>query len=209
LVTDASVLFIEGPVTADLSSSLLVRVRSQDQVAWQRLVSLYTPLVYHWCRRAGLQAADAADVGQEVFKAVARTIAEFNKERSGGSFRRWLSVVVRTKIIDRLRRQQREVIGVGGSQAEALLQQLAEDSSTVGPSGSEADEVHLLYHRAVQLIQGEFEEATWRAFWRTAVDGIDAAQVAEELGLSRNAVYLARGRVLRRLREEFAELEDL
>jgi RNA polymerase sigma-70 factor (ECF subfamily) len=196
-------------VTGDLSSSLLVRVRCQDQVAWQRLVSLYTPLVYHWCRRAGLQAADAADVGQEVFKAVARKVAEFNKERSGGSFRRWLSVVVRTKIIDHHRRQQGEAVGVGGSQAEALLQQLAEESSREGQAGSEADEVHLLYHRAVQLIQGEFEEPTWRAFWRTAVDGIDAAEVADELGLSRNAVYLARGRVLRRLREEFADLEDL
>jgi RNA polymerase sigma-70 factor (ECF subfamily) len=208
-MTDARVLFNEGPVSGDLSSSLLVRVWSQDQAAWQRLVSLYTPLVYHWCRRAGLQAADAADVGQEVFRAVARNIGEFRKERSGGSFRRWLSVIARTKIIDHRRRQDAQVAALGGNEGEALLQQVAEESATTSDVASEAEDVHLLYHRAVQLIQGEFEEPTWRAFWRTAVDGIDAAQVATELGLSRNAVYLAKGRVLRRLREEFADLEDL
>jgi RNA polymerase sigma-70 factor (ECF subfamily) len=195
-------------VTGDLSSSLLVRVRSQDQTAWRRLVSLYTPLVYHWCRRAALQAADAADVGQEVFRAVARKIGEFNKEQSGGSFRRWLSAITRSKIIDK-RRQEAQAAAVGGSAADALLRQVAEESATGSDAGAEAEEVHLLYHRAVQLIQGEFREADWQAFWRTAVDGIDAAQVAQELGLTRNAVYLAKGRVLRRLREEFADLEDL
>jgi RNA polymerase sigma-70 factor (ECF subfamily) len=196
-------------VTGDLSSSLLVRVRSQDQTAWRRLVSLYTPLVYHWCRRAALQSADAADVGQEVFRAVARKIGEFSKENSGGSFRRWLSVITRTKIIDHRRRHEAHAAAVGGSAADALLRQVAEESATGSDPGTEAEEVHLLYHRAVLLIQGEFREADWRAFWRTAVDGIDAAQVARELGLTRNAVYLAKGRVLRRLREEFADLEDL
>jgi RNA polymerase sigma-70 factor (ECF subfamily) len=183
---------------------LLVRVRSQDQAAWQRLVSLYTPLVYRWCRAAGLQAADAADVGQEVFRAVARKIGDFRRDRPGDSFRAWLRVITRNKITDHHRRLP--VDALGDSAAQTLVQQVPD---TPPDPEADAEEASLLYNRAVELIRTEFEERTWRAFWQTAIDGAAAAEVAAGLGMTANAVYLARARVLRRLREEFADLEQV
>jgi RNA polymerase sigma-70 factor, ECF subfamily len=191
------------------SSSLLARVRAQDQRAWQWLVSLYAPLVYRWCRGSGLQAADAADVGQEVFRTVARKIVDFRRDRPQDSFRAWLRTIARTKVLDHLRRSRNEPRGQGGSDAQTLLQQVPADSTGDGGGTADAEDRVLLYGRAVELIRGDFEERTWRAFWRVVVDGQAPADVAGELGMSRDAVYHAKARVLSRLRSEFADLLDL
>src|SRR5262249_2315434 len=98
LVTDSGVE--QGGDASQTSLTVLARVRAHDETAWGRLVSLYGPLVYGWCLRAGLQAADAADVGQEVFAAVARNIPSFRRDRPGDSFRGWLYVITRSKISD-------------------------------------------------------------------------------------------------------------
>jgi RNA polymerase sigma-70 factor (ECF subfamily) len=182
----------------------LVRVRSQDQAAWQRLVSLYTPLVYHWCRTSGLQAADAADVGQEVFRAVARKIGEFRRDRPGDSFRGWLRVITRNKITDHHRQMPDDVLC--DSAAQTLVQQRADEPPEPDADAAEAS---LVFRRAVELIQAEFEERTWQAFWQTTIDGVAAAEVAGGLGMTANAVYIAKARVLRRLRDEFADLEEI
>jgi RNA polymerase sigma-70 factor (ECF subfamily) len=187
---------------------LLVRVRSKEQAAWERLVGLYTPLVYRWCRQNGLQAADAADVGQEVFQAVARKISDFRRDRPGDSFRGWLRVITRNKLVDYRRNLQAQIVAAGGSDAEVLLQRVAKELPPPDPD-ADAEEMDLLVRKTVELIRGEFEDRTWQAFWGTALDGRPAADVAAELGISANAVYLAKGRVLRRLREELSGLEDL
>jgi RNA polymerase sigma-70 factor (ECF subfamily) len=204
-VTDANVSSNRGE-PGDLSSSLLVRVRAQDQAAWGRLVSLYTPLVYRWCRRGGLKGEDAADVGQEVFRSVARKIDDFRRDGSGTSFRAWLHAITRHKIIDHYRRAESQEAAAGGSEAQTRLQELADGALT---AADETEEANLLYRRAVELIQVEFEDSTWRAFWRVVIEGAPAGDVATELGITRNAVYLAKARVLRRLRDEFADLEDV
>jgi RNA polymerase sigma-70 factor, ECF subfamily len=203
-VTDVSVSRSEAP--SEPSSSLLDRVRAQDQAAWGRLVELYGPLVYRWCRRAGLQAADAADVGQEVFQAVARKVGDFHRDPAGGTFRGWLRAITRNKILDSFRRPAPGCPAAGGSDAQRRLQELPtrvwEDA---GPE-AEAEDTRLLFRRAVELIRGEFEEGTWRAFWQTAVEERSPADVAADLGVTVNAVYLAKSRVLHRLREEFGDL---
>jgi RNA polymerase sigma-70 factor (ECF subfamily) len=178
----------------------------QDQAAWERLVALYTPLVYRWCRCSGLQAADAANVGQEVFLAVARKIGDFRRDRPQDSFRAWLRTITRNKIADHFRRVWSQLAAGGGDELATVPDPRAEDQLD-GPQASE--EVSLLFRRAVELIEAEFEEPTWRAFWRVVIDGVSPGEAAAELGLSLNAVYLAKSRVLRRLREEFADLEDL
>src|SRR5262249_45205427 len=154
--------------------------------------------------RGGLQAADAADVGQEVFRAVARKVGEFRHDRRGDTFRGWLRAITRNKILDRYRRPVPGCPAAGGSEAQRLLQELPtrvwEDAGPV----AEAEETRLLFRQAVELIRGEFEEGTWRAFWQAAVEERSPADVAADLGVSVNAVYLAKSRVLRRLREEFA-----
>jgi RNA polymerase sigma-70 factor, ECF subfamily len=205
-VTDANVP--SGGGAAEPSSSLLARVRASEQAAWARLVDLYSPLVYRWCRQAGLQAADAADVGQQVFLAVARKVRDFRRDREGDSFRGWVREITRNKVSDHFRARAGAPPAEGG---DALLG-VAEETAA-GPDASDAaadpEEEGLLYRRAVELIRAEFEPRTWQAFWQVVVDGRPPADVAGALGTTRNAVYLAKARVLRRLREEFADLMDL
>ncbi len=203
-MSDDSVLSNEG---GEPSSSLLVRVRAQDQRAWERLVGLYAPLVYRWCRISGLQAADAADVGQEVFRTVSRKIADFRREGSQGSFYAWLRTVTRSRVIDHLRRCQKQPQAQGGSEVQTFLEQVSAESGDW--VFADAEEKQLLYNRAMELIRGEFEQRTWQAFWQVAVEGKAPAEVGAELGLSRDAVYHAKARVLNRLRSEFADVIDL
>jgi RNA polymerase sigma-70 factor (ECF subfamily) len=207
-VTDSSV--DPGGSGSGTSLSLLERVRARDQAAWERLVGLYGPLVYGWCRRAGLQPTDAADVGQEVFAAVARGIGAFRHDREGDTFRGWLFTITRNKLRDRS--APPGGVGAGGSDAQRRLAGLAVEPPDDEPLTAVCDEPNerkILCRRAIEIVRVEFEVPTWEAFWRSFVDGRAPADVAAELGLSVNAVYLARSRILQRLREEFAELIDL
>jgi RNA polymerase sigma-70 factor (ECF subfamily) len=185
------------------SSSLLGRLRAQDAEAWQRLVDLYGPLVYYWCRQ--LQPEDRADVFQEVFRAVATHISSFRKDRPGDTFRGWLLTITRNKLRDHFRRQQVQVQATGGSDALRQLAQVpgpdAEQDDSTDPGQERA-----LFLRALRSIEGEFEDRTWQSFWRVMVDGQEPVDVAAALGISRNAVYKARARVLQRLRQELGDV---
>jgi RNA polymerase sigma-70 factor (ECF subfamily) len=193
--------------TGSTSRSLIRRAAVQDPVAWERLTQVYSPLVYQWCRRLELQPQDAADVVQEVFGSLLRSLQGFRRDRPGDSFRGWLWTVTRNKIRDHQRRSPAGRRAAGGSVARRLLEQLPdqapeeEDQTQVGQVQAE------LAQRALALMQRDFEEHTWQAFWKTAIEHKTGPQAAEELGMSVAAVYMAKSRVLRRLRAEFAELD--
>jgi RNA polymerase sigma-70 factor (ECF subfamily) len=193
------------PDPSETPSSLLERLRSPgDDPAWERLVALYGPTVEGWCRRAGLSAEEAADVRQDVFRAVVGGIAAFRRDRPGDSFRGWLYATTRNRVIDFRRRAARQPRAAGGTDAHDRLLELPAEESCDSAAG-DAD-TRGLYERCVGLIRSEFEERTWRAFWGVAVDDRPAAEVAAELGMTPGAVYIAKSRVLRRLRDEFGEL---
>jgi RNA polymerase sigma-70 factor (ECF subfamily) len=175
-------------------SSLLTGVRAGDAAAWRRLARLYGPFVYGRCRRLGLQAADAEDVTQEVFRTVAARVADFRHGRDADTFRGWLAAILRHKLGDWIRRQQATAVAAGDRLATVA------DPVPADPE-AEAGELAALCRRALALIEGEFAPATWRAFWATAVDGRSPGDVAAELGLTRNATYVAKSRVLSRLRD--------
>lgn len=185
----------------DPSSSLLVRVRAREKTAWDRLVHLYTPLVFNWCRKGGLSEADALDVGQDVFTAVWCNIQTFRRERPHDSFRGWLRVITHNKIVDLRRKRGQEA--VGGSEALTLAQQVPDTASSDADSVQDRAEASLVYHRAVALIQKEFEPTTWLAFEAVVLNGQSTTETAKKLAVSKNVVYLAKSRVLKRLREEF------
>jgi RNA polymerase sigma-70 factor, ECF subfamily len=193
------------PPKSDTPSSLLERLRSpNDAAAWERLLKLYGPTVEGWCRQAGLSAEDAADVRQEVFQTVARGIAHFRRDRPGDSFRGWLYTTTRCRLLDHWRRANRQPRAAGGTDAhERLMEFPAAEPSGAEPATADA---RGMYQRCMQLIRAEFEEKTWQAFWRVTVDGRPAADVAAELGMTPGAVYIAKSRVLKRLREEFTDL---
>jgi RNA polymerase sigma-70 factor (ECF subfamily) len=189
------------------SSSLLIRVREKDHEAWTRLVQLYGPLVYAWCTRLGLQDADAADMGQEVFRKVANAIVDYHHERTGDTFRGWLHTITRNLVLDHLRHNARQVEAVGGSDAYAKLVELAADPDESSVS-QESDRI-MLTRRAVELVLENCKEQTREAFLRVVLGGQHPASVAQDLGISVNAVYLAKSHLLRRIREEFELLVDL
>lgn len=199
-----------GEQVGSTSSTLLLRVQARAPDAWDRLVHLYGPLVYHWCRQAGLQDADAADVGQEVFRAVLGAVADFHHDRTGDSFRGWLRTITRNKVRDLARRRAKDpASGAGGSAALTRLLDVPDAPAGASDPGPDPEEQRLLHRRAVEMILADCKPETRAAFLAVVVDRRDPRAVAEELGMSLNAVYLAKSRVLRRLREEFAGLLDL
>src|SRR5262249_31280318 len=158
----------EGPSpSTGTSRSLLERVQADDAAAWDRLVSLYAPLVHQWCRGAGLREQDIADVFQEVFQAVAAHVATFRRRRQGDPCRGWLGTTRRNRVYAYFRRRGREPGGVGGSDAQARLAQLPAPQPRDEGSGSAEEGESALFRRALDLIRGEFAERTWQAFWRT------------------------------------------
>ena len=211
-MTDRRVIQVED--VGETGTTLLFRVKNKDPDGWQRLVHLYSPLIYRWCRQSGVQECDAADVGQEVFQAVDRTIETFHRDQAGDTFRGWLRRITQNKIRDRTRRPIPGGAGVGGD-AETLTfvaAANAEDSSGSGASpglglgGEVDDEELLLMRRAVEMVLADYDDATRQAFFRVIVGEEEAAEVAQSLGMSVNSVYLAKSRIKRRIREEFAGL---
>src|SRR5262245_29888719 len=196
-----------GPQPSSATSrSLLARVQADQPEAWDRLIHLYAPLVLRWCRGGGLQDQDAADVFQQVFQAVVIHVSGFRKERMGDTFRGWLRRITQNKLRDHFRRLGRETRGVGGSSAQQLLAQLPEPE--MGEDDLTVEGEQGLFARALELIRGEFEERTWVAFWRTAVEGQAPKDVAADLSMSPGAVRVAKSRVLHRLRTELGDLME-
>ncbi len=192
----------EAPLTRP---SLLVRLRDfTDRGAWNRFVELYAPLVYGFARRRGLQEADAGDLTQEVLRAVAAAANDLDYDPRRGTFRAWLYTVTCNKFHDFLRARERLCAGSGDSAVQAVLnEQPARDDE----HWDEQYRQHLLAW-ASERVRGEFEETTWKAFRQVAVEGRSAADAAAELRISVGAVYIAKSRVLARLREEVQELID-
>ncbi len=204
-MTDANVELIGD--RGQTSTTLLIRIKAKDEEAWRRFVHLYGPLVHRWCRRFGLQEADTADVVQEVLRTVAESIDGFHHDRSGDSFRGWLRAVTRSRILDYLRRKARATDGVGGSEAQARF--LAIQAGPEDADSSDEDDRAILVRRVVDMVLGHCKEESRQAFLRVVIGGQHPVDVARDLGMTANAVYLAKSHILRRIREEFATLVDI
>ena len=188
------------------SITLLERVKSQEQDAWASLVHLYAPLVYRLCRVAGIPTNDASDVVQEVFRAVSRNIDKFQRDRPGYSFRAWLLTISKNKIRDHFRQMAKRPAAVGGTDMQAIVQQVPELTWESSPDGSNFDSDSDLMRRAIQLVRNDFAESTWQAFWCVTIDGRSTDVVAEQVGMSKWSVYQAKSRVLARIRNELQGL---
>ncbi|HQU41292.1 MAG TPA: sigma-70 family RNA polymerase sigma factor [Pirellulales bacterium] len=194
-----------------MSSSLLDRLVEHDAEAWRRTVRLYYPLVRDWCQRGGLQSEDAADVAQEVFRALAGSVGRFEREGGKNSFRGWLYGITQRQLMAHRRRQRKEPAAAGGSEAQQWFADVPDEDFDGGSSTSSLaapDDRHEVLRRALQLLREGVAERTWQAFWRSAVQGHAPAHIAADLGMSVNAVYIAKARMLARLREEFGDLID-
>jgi RNA polymerase sigma-70 factor (ECF subfamily) len=178
------------------SVTLLERLRnSADQEAWTRFVRLYTPLLFHWGRKCGLQAVDVNDLIQDVLVTLFQKLPDFTYERDK-SFRAWLHTVMLNRWRDRQRRLKARLVPA----QDDRLEELAEPDPLI-----ELEETEYRTHLvsvALRLMQQDFEPQTWQAFWQFAMEGRPATEVATEFGLTAASVYGAKFRILNRLRQE-------
>jgi RNA polymerase sigma-70 factor (ECF subfamily) len=186
--------------------SLLLRVRDpRDAAAWQTFVDVYGPLVYRHCRGRGLPHEDAENVTQEVFAQVSQSIRRFDYRPEAGRFRAWLGTVTRNEISRFRKKDARAVHGAGGAEGEQGL----DSAAARGEDTAWAEEfnAHLLA-TALERCRPHFEEQTWRAFELAWLDKRPAPEVARELEVPIDRVYVAKSRVLERLEQEVRELAE-
>ena len=202
----------ERPPGGSTSRSLLSEARLADAAAWERLVTLYAPLVASWCRRWGVLQQDIVDVLQEVFSAVAAHLHRFRKDRPGDTFRGWLMAIARNKALDYFQRKNREPTAIGGTEASMRLQEIQSPADDDLPSPAPAGKDDLVFNdvllRALESIRPEFHERTWQAFWKVVIDGRTAADVAADLAMKPGTVRVSKSRVLLRLRRELGDIGE-
>lgn len=182
-------------------SFLALLQHANDAHHWDQLVHVYSPLIRAWVRRYDVQEADVDDLVQEVFIAVSKELKSFNHNGRPGAFRAWM----RTILVNRLRnfwraRGRRPTVG-GDSDLERRLEQLEDAASEMSAIWNQQHDAHVA-KQLLDLAEPGFESTTWKAFTRVALEGARPDVVAQELGISRNAVFIAKSRVLRRLREQ-------
>jgi RNA polymerase sigma-70 factor (ECF subfamily) len=193
---------------SETSVSLLERLRlTPDEADWRRLVEVYTPLLSGWLRRHLLPAADTDDLVQEVLAVLVRELPHFEHNRRPGAFRNWLRTIAVHRLRDFWRARQHRPEAAGGSDFLSSLDQLEDPASGLSQLWDAEHDRHVVA-RLLEMIRGDFQPATWQAFAGVMLDGHKPAEVAARLGVSVNAVLLAKSRVLHRLREEGAGLID-
>jgi len=190
----------------ETSQALIRSAIIRDASAWTRFVPLYMPLVRHWCVSAGLRGADVDDVCQETFLGSLDALCSYRPDGTKGSFRRWLWGVTRNRIRRFRSREAKHPAGAGGDDAHDFLESQsdwqAHDPNAVEIDETTNNEAQTLYFRALDIVRGDFEEATWAAFWMTTVEGRKAPEVAAALGMSSAAVRKAKSRVLQRVHRQ-------
>jgi RNA polymerase sigma-70 factor (ECF subfamily) len=196
----------ESPATR---ASLLVRLRDGGDVgAWQEFVRLYAPVIYGFARKRGLQDADAADLMQDVLRSVSSAVHRLEYDPIRGTFRGWLFTVTRNKVFNFLESRSRRVQGSGDSRVQQRLEQHADANGDLSADW-EADYQRTMAAQAMERVKKEFQTATWEAFLQTAVDGRAPAQVSARVGLSVGAIYVAKSRVIARLRQEIERMQEV
>src|SRR5262245_40192175 len=192
------------------SRSLLMQLKGGQPAAWERLTSLYAPLVYQWCRAMRLAEQDMPDVFQQVFQSVASHIQAFRKDRPGDTFRHWLRAITRNKVRDHFRRNARQAQAAGGTDAQIYFSQVAapadEEDAEERDAQEEEREVRQLLRGALEQIRGQVHPQTWQAFWKVVVEGKTPEEPGQALAMRPGAVRVAKSRVLARLRSELGDL---
>jgi RNA polymerase sigma-70 factor, ECF subfamily len=192
----------------ETSRSLLERLRQDpDENSWKRLVDLYTPLLQRWLRQFRAQGPDADDLLQEVFATLVCELPAFQHNQQRGAFRCWLRTILLNRLRAFWKTRRTAVQVVDSEQLGPLLEHLEDPASELSRLWDREHDVFVA-RRLLDLIEGDFTPPTWRAFRRLVLDGARPAEVAAELGLSVNAVLIARWRVLRRARQEIDGLID-
>lgn len=192
--------------SSDLTThpSLLLRVRdASDHQAWSEFAKIYGPLIYSYCRRRGMQESDAADVSQEVLSRVAGAIGNFDYRRDKGSFRGWLGTITFRELARFAQGKNKHDRPIASSEA-------IDDAVSHQNAASDWDDhFHAaLLQVALERIKNDFDPMNWQAFQGVWMELESADKVAVRLGISVDKVYVAKSRVLKRLRSEILTLSE-
>jgi RNA polymerase sigma-70 factor (ECF subfamily) len=187
------------------SFTLLDRLQNpQDTEAWQLLEKIYKPVLRNWLRHHALQPSDHDDITQEIFLVVCKRLADFRHNHRPGAFRTWLRTIAHNRL-QHFWRDGRYRPGAGDF--EKYLEQLEDPSSALSAEWNRQHDLHVL-RQLLEVIQPDFHLPTWQAFHQVVLGKQPPAQVARDLGMSLNAVLIAKSRVLQRLRQEAQGLID-
>lgn len=180
--------------------SLIEKIKDpRDAEAWSEFAEIYYPLVFGICRRKGLQHADATDIAQEVLSRVANAVGSYRHDQPGATFRGWLYRITRNLTVDFFRRKGRDPLAKAAPQHD--LHEIQE------PSLEESQEFHFAFRKhlftvVAKVVQHQVHPQTWAAFWKTEIEHMDVVGASEELSMTRGAIYVARSRVIAKLRRE-------
>ncbi|MFT3883262.1 MAG: sigma-70 family RNA polymerase sigma factor [Gemmatales bacterium] len=189
----------------DTSHSLLFRIaHAPSDTSWRSLAQVYEPFISYWLKRLGVPTNDQADLSQEVFTVLVKELPQFRHSGNKGAFRSWLRTIVSHRVRHYFRSAQ---VRTRGMVPAEILNELEAPESSISQEWDREHDAHVT-RELLAALEKEFTPATWLAFKRQVVDGVKAAQVAEETGQTVNAVFLAKSRVLRRFREEAAGILD-
>lgn len=189
-------------------ASLILRLPSTgDADAWEEFASIYEPFVYRFAVRGGLQDADARELVQDVMLSVAKAVGRWKPDSQRAQFRTWLFHIARNRLLDILAKHQRQLVARGGTSFFGRIAEFSQPTETTERL-IKLEHRRMLFRWAADRVQGSVKPATWQAFWMTAVEEQNVEDVAENLGLTTGAVYIARSRVVARLRDEVSNWGD-
>lgn len=183
-------------------ASLLERCcTSSDPAVWEQLVTLYTPLVHHWLKQFHVRAQDADELCQEILMVVVGELPHFHREQRRGAFRRWLRTIAVHRVLGFWRAEKTRLQPIHEAGLSEVADQHPDPATELGRVWDQEHDRYVL-RGLLELVKNDFEERTWQAFERLVFECQEPAAVAAELKLSVPAVYAAKSRVLKRLRQE-------
>ena len=193
---------VEFPPMHDTSLTLLDRLRqSPDSETWNRFAASYAPLIRAWLSRYDVHDSDSDDLGQEVLLAIFQSVAQFDHNGNAGAFRAWIKQILVNRLRNYWRKRTRDVSISAGISIDERLAELEDPESSLSLLWNKEHDQHVL-GALLRSVERHFTPDTWSAFTRVALDGEKANTVAKDLGISLNAVFVAKSRVLNRLRQE-------
>ncbi len=189
-------------------ASLILRLKNADDVAaWNDFVAIYSPVIFRVACRHGFQAADAENLIQEVLLSISRSLPQWLEREDRGSFRAWLLKIARNGAVDMLTRRATQALGQDGEAAERLLGEIPDYRHDLS-SQFDLEYEQVVFQWAAAQVRESVSDTTWQSFWLTHVEGLSIEMAAQQLKMRPGTVYVARGRVMNRIKEFVIQFED-